>query len=109
MPYKTQLLSKLNNIANQHQEVTMFYHILPARDKGRFNTSLPLYLVYLGKKKICELAIRNNFESTVETAVLRWSQQQPKEDSRPLNPLDDDCPSFLTNNVMERISKETAE
>jgi hypothetical protein len=65
MPYKTQLLPKLDSLANRHQDVRMFYHILPTCDKNKFRISLPLYLVYIGKKNICEMAMRHNFESTV--------------------------------------------
>ena len=47
----------------------------------------------------------------METAILKWTKiQQAEECGRVANnPLDDDCPSFLTNNVLERISVETVE
>lgn len=46
----------------------------------------------------------------VETAVLKWSKvQEAEENQRAANTLDDDCPSFLTNNVLDRLSKETVD
>lgn len=101
-PNKTsQLLSRLNLMANRHQEVALYYHLLTTRVK--FSCSVPLFLVYMGKKKVAEIAIRSNLENIIDAVVLRWSQfhtSQPvavksKEHD------DDDCPSFVANDVVE--------
>lgn len=53
LPYKTQLLTKLNHMANRHQEATMFYHVLAPKGAKKFSAAPPLVLVYAGKKKVC--------------------------------------------------------
>ena len=52
----------------------MFYHVLNTKAVRKFSVVSPLVLVYAGKKKVCELAIRNNFEAMLETAILKWAK-----------------------------------
>lgn len=102
------LVQRLNNLANRHQEVTMLYHVLQRGQ--RFAVALPLYMVYLGKKKVCEMPIQEKFEGRLETAILRWNQIEQKEEAAtpvtPNNDFDDDCPSFVT---VEKLSPCTVD
>lgn len=101
-PNKTsQLLSRLNLMANRHQEVALYYHLLTTRVK--FSCSVPLFLVYMGKKKVAEIAIRSNLENIIDAVVLRWSQFHTSQPVavKSKEHEDDDCPSFVANDVVE--------
>jgi hypothetical protein len=50
----------------------MLYHLLSSRQK--FGVTPPLYMVYMGKRKVCEMAMHGRFVTKVETAILRWGQ-----------------------------------
>lgn len=43
----------------------IFYHILSNKKDNKFNILPPLFLVYMGRKKVIELNLSNNFNEVV--------------------------------------------
>ena len=109
---KEWVIDRVHDLSQRYLNLDVLFGYHMAAERKKHIVKPPLFVAYQNKKRLCEVRITANWEKQMDRILQEAELPARLEDNslvktiEKMERMDDDCPSFVTTNIMDRLSKE---